>query len=310
MPSVAVIPDGATVVVFVPSVVVTPPLDTTVELPAASEIVEDPPVTVCVLPAASVYVADVKPVKAFAILMFNVPDVVSPTTAMLPDVRSDAVVLAPPLMLSCSPCLRLITVASSPAKLCLASSNACFVLSMAEFTTDATFCVVATPSLPCTVPCEAPAAPILPVVSSITSLPSSTLTVYVLTPAAVASLTVARPVPATFTASWASVLTLSEPVVDRLDKSLSADFSAAVTAFCNFVLVPTVIVSPDTVVVTSAFAPLSPTTLSLPVLILTEPSVVPSLMVNVEEIPANASSICFLLTAASSVVPFLTPLIS
>ena len=169
---------------------------------------------------------------------------------------------------------------------------------------------MATPSLPCTVPCEAPAAPILPVVSSITSLPSSTLTVYVFTPAAVASLTVARPVPATFTASWASVLTLSEPVVDKLDKSLSADFSAAVTAFCNFVLVPTVIVSPDTVVVTSAFAPLSPTTLSLPVLILTEPSVVPSLIVNVEEIPANASSICFLLTAASSVVPFLTPLIS
>ena len=308
---VTVTPVGAVVVVLpAASVVVTPPLDTTVELPAASEIVEEPPVTVCVLPEPSVYVADVKPVKAFAILMFNVPDVVSPTTAILPDVRSVAVVDAPPLMLSCSPCLRLITVASSPAKLCLASSKACFVLSMAEFTTDATFCVVATPSLPCTAPCEAPAAPILPVVSSITSLPSSTLTVYVLTPAAVASLTVARPVPATFTASWASVLTLSEPVVDKLDKSLSADFSAAVTAFCNFVLVPTVIVSPDTVVVTSAFVPLSPTTLSLPVLILTEPSVVPSLMVNVEEIPANASSICFLLTAASSVVPFLTPLIS
>ena len=50
----AVTPDGATVVVFVPSVVVTPPLDTTVELPAASEIVEEPPVTVCVLPAPSV----------------------------------------------------------------------------------------------------------------------------------------------------------------------------------------------------------------------------------------------------------------
>ena len=41
--------------------------------------------------------------------------------------------------------------------------------------------------------------------SSITSLPSSTFTVYVLTPAAVASLTVARPVPATLTASCAAV---------------------------------------------------------------------------------------------------------
>ena len=68
--------------------------------------------------------ADVKPVNTLASLIFNVPDVVSPTTAMLPDVRSVAVVEAPPLMLSCSPCLRLITVLSSPAKSCFASAKA------------------------------------------------------------------------------------------------------------------------------------------------------------------------------------------
>ena len=204
---VTVKPVGA-VVVMLPaaSVVVTPPLDTTVELPAASEIVEEPPVTVCVLPDPSVNVADVKPVNAFARRIFNVPVVVSPTTAILPDVRSVAVVDAPPLMLSCSPCLRLITVASSPAKLCLASTKACVVLSMAEFTTDATSCVVATPFLPAVAPCVAPFAPSLPVVSSITSLPSSTLTVYVLTPAAVLSDTIARPVPVTVTASCAAAL--------------------------------------------------------------------------------------------------------
>ena len=208
---VTVIPVGA-VVVMLPaaSVVVTPPLDTTVELPAASEIVEEPPVTVCVLPDPSVNVADVKPVKAFAILIFNVPVVVSPTTAILPDVRSVAVVLAPPLMLSCSPCLRLITVASSPAKLCFASAKACAVLALdlviASLIAVATFCVVATPFLPAVVPCVEPAAPTLPVVSSITSLPSSTLTVYVLTPAAVLSDTVARPVPVTVTASCAAAL--------------------------------------------------------------------------------------------------------
>ena len=73
-----------------------------------------PPVTVVVLPAASVYVADVKPVNAFANLRFNVPVVASPNTAMLPSVRSAATVDAPPLMLSFSPCLRLTTVVSSP----------------------------------------------------------------------------------------------------------------------------------------------------------------------------------------------------
>ena len=253
--------------------------------------------------------ADVKPVNTLARRIFNVP-APSDTTPILPVVRS-ADVATPPLMDNTSPCLRTDVVPVSPSNLCSASANACVVLSMAEFTTSATFFVVATPSLPAVVPCVEPVAPTLPVVSSITSLPSSTLTVYVLLPDASILLdTVASPVPSTFTASCASVLTLLEPVADKLDKSLLADFSAAVTAFCNFVLVPTVIVSPDTLVVTSASVPLSPTTLSLPVLRFTEPSIAPSLIVNVEEIPANASSICFLLTAASSVVPFLTPLIS
>ena len=210
VPSVAVTPAGATVVVFVPSVVDRPPLVIVVVLPAPSAIVEEAPVTVCVLPDPSVNVADVKPVKAFAILIFNVPDAVSPTTAILPDVRSVAVVDAPPLILSCSPCLRLITVASSPAKLCFASAKACAVLALdlviASLIAVATFCVVATPFLPAVVPCVEPAAPTLPVVSSITSLPSSTLTVYVLTPAAVLSDTVARPVPVTVTASCAAAL--------------------------------------------------------------------------------------------------------
>ena len=147
---VTVTPVGAVVVVLpVASVVVTPPLVIVVVLPAPSVIVEEPPVTVCVLPDPSVNVADVKPVKAFAILIFNVPDAVSPTTAILPDVRSVAVVDAPPLMLSCSPCLRLITVASSPAKLCFASAKACAVLALdlviASLIAVATFCVVATP---------------------------------------------------------------------------------------------------------------------------------------------------------------------
>ena len=53
-PSVAVTPVGATVVVFLPSVVDKPPLVIVVVLPAPSVIVEDAPVTVCVLPAPSV----------------------------------------------------------------------------------------------------------------------------------------------------------------------------------------------------------------------------------------------------------------
>ena len=241
VPSVAVIPFGVTVVVFVPSVVdkppfvsavvlpaaslaVTPSFVVTVDtpalslisdfvganvcvLPAASAIVVDPPVTVVVLPAASVYVADVKPVKTFANLTFNVP-APSDTTPILPVVKSAGVV-TPPLMDNTSPCLRTEVVPVSPSNLCSASANACALLVFAFVTASliafATFCVVATPSLPVVVPCVDPAAPMLPVASSRTSLPSSTLTVYVFTPPAVASDTVAKPVPATLTASWAAL---------------------------------------------------------------------------------------------------------
>ena len=176
-------------------------------LPAASAIVVEPPVTVVVLPAASVYVADVKPVKAFANLTFNVP-APSDTTPILPVVKSAGVV-TPPLMDNTSPCLRTEVAPVSPSNLCSASANACALLALAFVTASliafATFCVVATPSLPAVVPCVDPAAPMLPVVSSRTSLPSSTLTVYVFTPAAVASDTVAKPVPATLTASCAAL---------------------------------------------------------------------------------------------------------
>ena len=194
VPSVAVTPAGATVVVFVPSVVDRPPLVIAVVLPAPSVMVEEAPVTVCVLPDPSVNVADVKPVKAFAILMFNVPVVVSPTTAILPDVRSVAVVLAPPLMFSCSPCLRLITVSSSPAKLCFASAKACalfaFALVTASLIAVATFCVVATPLEPAVPDAPvAPAAPTCPLAAT-TKLPVFTSTVYVLTPPVVLSDTV------------------------------------------------------------------------------------------------------------------------
>ena len=83
-------------------------------LPDVSAIVVEPPVTVVVLPAVSVNVADVKPVNAFASLIFKAPFVASPITAILPDVKSASVVVAPPLIVSFSPCLRLTTVASSP----------------------------------------------------------------------------------------------------------------------------------------------------------------------------------------------------
>ena len=151
--------------------------------------------------------ADVKPVNAFANLTFNVP-VPSDTTPILPVVKSAGVV-TPPLMDNTSPCLRTEVVPVSPSNLCSASANACALLALAFVTASliafATFCVVATPSLPAVVPCVDPAAPTLPVASSRTSLPSSTLTVYVFTPAVVASDTVAKPVPATLTASWAAL---------------------------------------------------------------------------------------------------------
>ena len=128
---------------------------------------------------------------------------------MLPVAKSAGVV-TPPLMDNTSPCLRTDVVPVSPANLCSASANACALLAFAFVTASliavATFCVVAMPFLPAIVPCVAPLAPILPVVSSRTSLPSSTFTVYVFTPPAVLSDTVARPVPVTVTASCAAAL--------------------------------------------------------------------------------------------------------
>ena len=121
-------------------------------LPDVSAIVVEPPVTVVVLPDVSVNVADVKPVNTFASLIFKVPVVVSPITAMLPDVRSVAVVLAPPLMLSCSPCLRLITVASSPAKSWVASAVALVMASSICFLLTAASSVVALPTFLISVP--------------------------------------------------------------------------------------------------------------------------------------------------------------
>ena len=198
-------------------------------LPAASAIVVVPPVTVVVLPAASVYVADVRPVNAFANLTFNVP-APSDTTPILPVVKSAGVV-TPPLMDNTSPCLRTEVVPVSPSNLCSASANACALLAFAFVTASliafATFCVVATPSLPAVVPCVDPAAPTLPVASSRTSLPSSTLTVYVFTPPVVASDTVAKPVPATLTASCAA-----------LTATAFTAFSDTATSYVSFLAVP------------------------------------------------------------------------
>ena len=229
VPTVAVTPVGATVVVLAPSVVDKPPFVSAVVLPAPSVMVEDVPVTVCVLPAPSVYVAEVNPVNTFANLTFNVP-APSDTTPILPVVKSVGVV-TPPLMDNTSPCLRTEVVPVSPSNLCSASANACALLAFAFVTASliafATFCVVATPSLPAVVPCVDPAAPTLPVASSRTSLPSSTLTVYVFTPPVVASDTVAKPVPATLTASCAA-----------LTATAFTAFSDTATSYVSFLAVP------------------------------------------------------------------------
>ena len=174
------------------------------EAPAPLGVMVTPsPLITVVLPLAVVKVADVKPLNTFARRMFNVP-APSDTTPMLPVVKSVAFD-TPPLMDNTSPCLRTDVVPVSPSNLCSASANACTVLAFALVTASliavATFCVVATPFLPAVVPCVAPLAPICPVVSSRTSLPSSTFTVYVFTPPVVLSDTVARPVAVTLTAS-------------------------------------------------------------------------------------------------------------
>ena len=300
------------------------------EAPAALGVMVTPSLLITVvLPPAVVNVADVKPVKAFAILIFNVPVVVSPTTAILPDVRSVAVVDAPPLMLSCSPCLRLITVASSPAKLCFASAKACalfaFALVTASLIAVATFCVVATPLEP--VAPDAPVAPAAPTcpLAVTTKLPVFTSTVYVFTPPVVLSDTVASPVPATFTASCAAPLAKSLitvlPLVEILDKFLSAAFSAAVTAAVNLAVGVIDTLSPVAVVVIKALAPVSPLILKVIALVLSflavvEPESLPRAMVFLpnavvaSEATFTASSICCLFTADVAVVPVASPLIS
>ena len=286
----------------------------------------EPPVTIVVLPDASLNVADVKPLNTFARRIFNVP-APSDTTPMLPVVKSAGVV-TPPLMDNTSSCLRTDVVPVSPSNLCSASANACAVFALdlviASLIAVATFCVVATPFLPAVVPCVEPLAPILPVVSSRTSLPSSTFTVYVFTPPVVLSDTVARPVPVTLTASCADVTAKSLmtvlPADEILDKSLSADFSAAVTAAVNLAVGAIVTLSPVADVVINALAPVSPLMLNVIAFVLSffavvEPASLPRAMVLLPNAVVasvadfTASSICFLLTAASSVVALPTFLI-
>ena len=128
-------------------------------------------------------------------------------------------------------------------------------------------------------------------------------------------------VPAPFVSTFQEAAVLARflitvsPAVEMLDKSLSTDFSAAVTAAVNLAVGAMVTSSPAADVVMSAFAPVSPLMLNLmpPVVLNFLAVVVPDSLPNetvLSVAPFNASSICFLLTAASSVVPFLTPLIS
>ena len=152
-----------------------------------------------------------------------------------------------------------------------------------------------------------------------TRLPVFTSTLYVFTPPVVESDTVAKPVPVTLTASCADVaakfLITVSPAGEMLDKSLSADFSAAVTAAVNLAVGAMVTSSPVADVVMSAFAPVSPLMLNLmpPVVLnflaVVEPDSLPNETV-LSVAPFNASSICFLFTAASSVVALPTFLIS
>ena len=122
VPSVAVTPVGATVVVFVPSVVDKPPLVIAVVLPVPSVIVEEAPVTVCVLPDPSLNVADVKPIKSLDNLTFNVPAPSDITPILLSE--SLLVSVTPPLMDNTSPCLRTDVAPVSPSNLWAASAVA------------------------------------------------------------------------------------------------------------------------------------------------------------------------------------------
>ena len=158
-----------------------------------------------------------------------------------------------------------------------------------------------------------------------TRLPVFTSTLYVFTPPVVESDTVAKPVPVTLTASCADVaakfLITVSPAGEMLDKSLSADFSAAATAAVNLAVGAIVTSSPVADVVINAFATVSPLMLNLipPVVLNFLAVVVPESLpkdtllspnVLMESVAAfTASSICFLLTAASSVVALPTFLI-
>ena len=227
------------------------------------------PLITVVLPPAVVKVADVKPLNTFARRMFNVP-APSDTTPMLPVAKSAAFV-TPPLMDNTSPCLRTDVVPVSPSNLCSASAKACVVLAFALVTASliavATFCVVATPLEP-----AAPDAPVVPAaptcpLAATTKLPVFTSTVYVLTPPTVLSDTVARPVPATFTASCAAplakfLITVS-PLEEILDKFLFAAFSAAATASVNLDVGAMVTSSTLADVVINALVPVCPLMLNL-----------------------------------------------
>ena len=240
------------------------------EAPAPLGVMVTPsPLIAVVLPPAVVKVADVKPLNTFARRMFNVP-APSDTTPMLPVVKSAGVV-TPPLMDNTSPCLRTDVAPVSPANLCSASANACVVLAFALVTASlmavATFCVVATPLEP-----VAPDAPVVPAaptcpLADTTKLPVFTSTVYVFTPPTVLSDTVARLVPATFTASCAAplakfLITVS-PLEEILDKFLFAAFSAAVTASVNLDVGAMVTSSPLADVEINALVPVWPLMLNL-----------------------------------------------
>ena len=258
------------------------------------------PLITVVLPPAVVKVADVKPLNTFARRMFNVP-APSDTTPMLPVAKSAAFV-TPPLMDNTSPCLRTDVVPVSPSNLCSASAKACVVLAFALVTASliavATFCVVATPL--------EPAAPTCPLAAT-TKLPVFTSTVYVLTPPTVLSDTVARPVPATFTASCAAplakfLITVS-PLEEILDKFLFAAFSAAATAAVNLAVGVMDTLSPVAVVVIKALAPVSPLMLKAIALVLSffavvEPESLPRAIVRLTAVDESVID-CFVVVFKS-----------
>ena len=339
-----VVPAATFLISVLPALI--PPVVTEIGLPPPAGVIVIPPPLITVVLLGVVKVALLKPVNALAMRMFNVPVVASPRTAMLPDVRSAAVVEAPPLMLSFSPCLRVTTVVSSPPKSCLAS----VVALLTALVIAVSICVLLTAELPDvagpTFVISLPPASI-PLFLSITTPPTVTLSkdtflavpivmerpvfvIAMLSP--LTKLTVSPPdtavVPAPlvstfqeaadFARFWIYVL----PAVDKLDKSLLAEFSAAVTAALNLAVGAIVTSSPVADVVMSAFAPVSPLMLNLipPVVLNFLAVVVPESLpkdtllspnVVTESVAAfTASSICFLLTAASSVVALPTCLIS